>query len=109
MGPKDQKGVQTVPGHIILSKARCCFSKSSSAGSEYYMVMPARLFHNQLQLTNTLTRPQVQHKVTESMCIQAHGALLSLFWRPCMASNVSVQYNGGFLPGIILLTLCYYH
>ena len=26
-----------------------------------------------------------------------------------MAINVSVQYNGGFLPDIILLTLCYYH
>ena len=26
-----------------------------------------------------------------------------------MAINVSVQRNGGFLPGIILLTQCYYH
>ena len=26
-----------------------------------------------------------------------------------MAINVSVQYNDGFLPDIILLTLCYYH
>ena len=26
-----------------------------------------------------------------------------------MAINVSVQYYGGFLPGIILLTQCYYH
>ena len=26
-----------------------------------------------------------------------------------MATNVSVQHNGGFLPGIILLTQCYYH
>ena len=26
-----------------------------------------------------------------------------------MAINVSVQYNGGLLPGIILLTLCCYH
>ena len=25
-----------------------------------------------------------------------------------MAINVSVQYNGGFLPDIILLTQCYY-
>ena len=25
-----------------------------------------------------------------------------------MAINVSVQYNGGLLPGIILLTQCYY-
>ena len=28
---------------------------------------------------------------------------------PCMAIDVSVQHNGGFLPGIILLTQCYYH
>ena len=32
------------------------------------------------------------------------------FWYPCMAINVSVQYNGGFLPDIIvLLTQCYFH
>ena len=28
---------------------------------------------------------------------------------PCMAINISVQYNGGLLPDIILLTQCYYH
>ena len=34
----------------------------------------------------------------------------SLFFLcPCMAINVSVQYNDGFLPDIILLTQCYYH
>ena len=27
----------------------------------------------------------------------------------CMAANVSVQHNGGFLPGVMLLTQCYYH
>ena len=26
-----------------------------------------------------------------------------------MAINVSVQYNGGFLPDIILSSQCYYH
>ena len=26
-----------------------------------------------------------------------------------MVTNVSVQYNGGLLPDVILLTLCYYH
>ena len=26
-----------------------------------------------------------------------------------LAINVSVQYNGGLLPDIILLTQCYYH
>ena len=37
------------------------------------------------------------------------GLFLMFFWCPCMASNVSVQYNGGFLPDIILLAQCYYH
>ena len=30
------------------------------------------------------------------------------FWCPCMEINVSVQYNGGLLPDIILLTRCGY-
>ena len=30
-------------------------------------------------------------------------------WCPCMAINVSVQYNGGLLPDMMLLTQCYYH
>ena len=37
------------------------------------------------------------------------GLFLLFFWCPCTASNVSVQYNGGFLPDIILLTQCYCH
>ena len=33
------------------------------------------------------------------------SVLVLLFvWCPCMAVNVSVQYNGGLLPDIILLT-----
>ena len=28
-------------------------------------------------------------------------------WCPCMGITVSVQHNGGFLSGIILLTQCY--
>ena len=37
------------------------------------------------------------------------SVLLFLFvWCPCTAINVSVQYNGGLLPAIILLTQCYY-
>ena len=37
------------------------------------------------------------------------GLLLMFFWCPCMAINVSVQYNGGLLPDIILLTQGYYY
>ena len=29
-------------------------------------------------------------------------------WYTCMAINVSVQHNGRFLPGTIMLTQCYY-
>ena len=32
---------------------------------------------------------------------------LLAFWCPCMAINVSIHYNGGLLPDIILLTQCY--
>ena len=35
--------------------------------------------------------------------------VLMFFWCPCMAINVSVQYSGGLLPDIILLTQCYFH
>ena len=35
--------------------------------------------------------------------------LLFFVWCPCMAINVSVHYNGGLLPDIILSTQCYYH
>ena len=37
------------------------------------------------------------------------GLFLMLFWFPCMAINVNVQYNDGFLPDIILLTQFYLH
>ena len=33
---------------------------------------------------------------------------LLFFWCPCMAINVSVQYNGGLLPDMKLLTQCYF-
>ena len=37
------------------------------------------------------------------------SVLFLLFvWCPCMAISVSVHYNGGLLPDIILLTRCYY-
>ena len=34
---------------------------------------------------------------------------LMFFWCPCIAINVNVQYNGGLLPDVILLTQCYFH
>ena len=35
--------------------------------------------------------------------------MLGLDWWLCMVINISVQYNGGLLPDIILLTQGYYH
>ena len=43
-----------------------------------------------------------QHGPQELFC-------LPFCWCPCMAINVSVQYDGGFFPDIILLTQYYYH
>ena len=40
-------------------------------------------------------------------CVVSNNIMF--FWCPCMAINVSVQYNGGLLPDIILLTQCYHH
>ena len=48
--------------------------------------------------------------VTKLSCIQTHRVFSLCFaWCPCKAINVSVQFNGGFLPDMTLLTLCYYH
>ena len=35
--------------------------------------------------------------------------MLGYDWWLCMVIKISVQYNGGFLPDIILLTPGYYH
>ena len=47
-------------------------------------------------------------------CVMVYYYIVSVlfllfFWCPCMVINVSVQYNGGLLPDIILLTQCYFH
>ena len=36
-------------------------------------------------------------------------SFLLFVWYLCMEINLSVQYNGGLLPDIILLTQCDYH
>ena len=44
------------------------------------------------------------------VCMYVWSSHILLFvWCPCMAINVSVQYNDGLLPGTILLSQCYYH
>ena len=44
--------------------------------------------------------------VTTLVCITV--VMLRYDWWLCMVINISVQYNGGFLPDIILLTQGYY-
>ena len=34
------------------------------------------------------------------------GYMMGYDWWLCMAINISVQYNGGLLPDIIILLLC---
>ena len=46
--------------------------------------------------------------LVQKYCIPRLVLFLVLSWCPYMAINVSVQYNGGLLPDIILLTLCNY-
>ena len=50
--------------------------------------------------------------ITTIMCdgvLRCLCFVFNVFWCPCMAINVNVQYNGGLLPDIILLTQCYFH
>ena len=54
--------------------------------------------------------PTVYNSILLLHCLMVYYIVSGLFfWCPCMASNVRVQYNGGLLPDIILLTQCYYH
>ena len=70
---------------------------------------------------HSLGNPFKYHVVAYSLCNSilllpclmvyyiVSGLFSMFFWCPCMAINVNVQYNGGLLPDIILLTQCYFH
>ena len=50
--------------------------------------------------------------ITTTMCdgeCIVSDLFLLFFWCACMTINVNVQYNGGFLPDIILWTRCHLH
>ena len=65
---------------------------------------------NEWEKTHTHTHTHISNIIITTMFDDVLFFLSSLFfWCPCMAINVSVQYNGGLLPDIILLTQCYYH
>ena len=55
---------------------------------------------------STSNELDVQNKWEENTHTHTQNVFV---WCPCMAINVSVQHNGEFLPGIILLTQCYDH
>ena len=50
----------------------------------------------------------MKHVILLLPCVMMYYIVSVLFlmsvWCPCMAINVGVQYNGGLLPDIILLT-----
>ena len=65
----------------------------------YFIVITPNPIFNLISLLNVtvLSSGTLSPKILTS---------LLLFWCPYMVINVSVQYNGGLLPDIILLTLC---
>ena len=56
-----------------------------------------------------LYHPVLEKERDFRLAVRTKMLLLKFFWCSCMAINVTVEYNGGLLPDIILLTRCYYH
>ena len=78
------------------------------------IILTQRYYHWGTRLTtSTLWLCIYSLNILPLPCVMAYyivyGVLLMLFSCPCMTINVSIQYNGGFLPDIILLTQCYFH
>ena len=66
--------------------------------------------------TNTLNVREIAYEtvyyyypVWRCTCYIISVLLLLFVSCPCTAINISVQYNDGLLPDILLLTHCYYH
>ena len=72
-----------------------------------------RRVSNSNNARRTATHITTKYFITIIPCLMMYCIFSVLFlllvWCHCMAINVSVQYNGGLLPGIILLPQCYYH
>ena len=54
-------------------------------------------------------QPMKQYIIATMVNDVRHCLCFVFVWCPCMAINISVQYNSGLLPDIIRLTQCYYH
>ena len=69
--------------------------------------------HGDYHIVALSFQPMQQYIITTMFDDVLHTLFLFCFllfvWCLCMAINVSVQYNSGLLPDIILLTQCYYH
>ena len=64
-----------------------------------------------LLFTQALIRVCLDGTIIDSMTILVtmyYCGYVGYDWWLCMVINISVQYNGGFLPDIILLTQGYY-
>ena len=59
---------------------------------------------NELDVQNGWEENTHTHIVGVMVDYTVSGLFLTFFWCSCMAINVNVQYNGGLLHDVILLT-----
>ena len=90
------------------------FTGKMTRGLSLRMVF-SLLFQDTLLCSGFVFTAYVCNSILSNIITTMFGDVLHCFcfvfvWCPCMAiNNASVQYNGGLLPDIILLTQCYYH
>ena len=77
--------------------------------SNYHRGTPVKYHVADLYLQPTVCR----NNILLLPCVMVYNIVsvlfLLFFWCPCIAINVSVRYNGGLLPDMILLTQYYFH
>ena len=64
----------------------------------------AQLISRWMKMGTLLCRQMIRVHPILSFTLISTLFLFCFVWCPCMAVNASVQYNGGLLPDIILLT-----
>ena len=70
----------------------------------FYLVTTGWIFYISL-CKNSINQSINQHRLRYIVSV----LFLLFVWCPCMAINVSVQYNAVGFPDIIMLTQCYYY
>ena len=102
------------PAHLHTQAESGAYLRDSSRSTLLYSCTAVYTPTHPLQYYNYISTI-AEHSLCNSIlllpCLMMYCTNLSslFFWCPCMAINVTVQYNGGFLPDIILLTQGYYH